>query len=748
MRHSYFNKIIIIIALPITLSIVLLTMYIFMNIINNDSSRAVLPGLGTYKDPYIIENEQDFELFAATLTDGSSPYIYSYVKLMSDLDFSEMEINIPYSADGIMFFGIFEGNGHTIKGLKVDNGENPCGLFPDLSGTVCNLHITESEFAGGKAGGICGLLRSTGKIYNCYSDAIVNGIKHSGGIAGDCYGRIENCVSREECAGIIEKNANVINCFDLEADNELLNDYIPNILENQGIYSWKEDLSFDSYVNTVHSLELVFGKGIAPNRYGAFFSIPERKYIFSLPGSMKRTSYRLLAKLSDGSMEQFSGGDVGEIVLKNGIEYEYQIIYTDNMSSLFVSFNREDGRKYLSYLKTNELKGSLVVTDEKGDISLKDYNILLSGRGNDSFRSDKPGYNLELKASKSIAGMEADKKYCLLPGYRDDSMFSYIYTRDLFKKMNFEYSPEYKMVNLYLDGEYCGVYMLTESVEISKAAFDLTDMGAATRNKNTGLLYTYLKIEEGGVGRDADRVYYNLPAESDDITGGYIVAINYNDYLQKRSRFRTNRNMMITIKSDQFLGYNQMNYIQNKWQRLEDAIISPDGYNDEGEYYADLIDMECFADQWLFYELVMEQSMDDSIYYYKDSDTIDPRFHAVWYWDAEHAFLSYKKAGKQHIKMKISDELKNGGDLKSGVQFFNALATHQDFVELLKKEWQLKYYPVLSDEEYYKQYETEYPEGVLIDDLCYGTDYREKVKYVKGVLEERLLFMNSVYGSN
>lgn len=749
MRYKGFKRLILILSLP---AVLILLLAVLFNLYNKGilyENRDTLPGSGSSRNPYLINNEQDYIKFSSTLANGSSPYIYSYIKLMSDLDFSDMEIDIPYSDEGVMFFGYFDGNGHTIKGLNIDKGENPSGLFPDLSGTVCNLRITDSSFRGYYAGGICGLLRITGKVYNCYSDVLAEGEKGSGLIAGDNYGRIENCASEGNTAGIDEKNSYCINCFSKQADYKKLNDYIPKILSNQGIYSWNSDLSFGEYTASVKALKIIYTKGSMPQNVGGFFSYPERKFIFSIPENLKSDSYTMMAVLSDGSSQRFEvSGDNEILQLSDGREIGYQIFYTKDVCSLFIEMKNEDGKRFLSYLKTNEIKAALSVTNEKGQVTLRNRGITLSGRGNDSFRTDKPGYNLEFDKAEMVAGMEADEKFCLLPGYRDDSMFSYIYTRDMFNLMQFEYAPKYKLVNVYMNEEFQGIYMLTENIDISKAAFDLTDMNVATRNKNKMPLYKYPRVEEDGRGRDARRVYYDLPVESDDVTGGYIVAINYNDYLQKRSRFRTARNMLITVKSDQFLGKNQIDYIQDRWQRYEDAVLSRDGYNSRGEYYADLIDMECFAKQWLFYDLVMEQSMDDSIYYYKDSDLKDSRFHAVWYWDAEHAFLTDKRSQKQHIKLEISEELENGGNLKSGIQLFNALAIHEDFQQKLKEQWQRVFYPILSDESIFDRYEQEYPMAVQIDDMCYGTDYRAKIAFVKNVLSKRVPYMNELYGDN
>ena len=111
------------------------------------------------------------------------------------LDKSETWTPIGSSSKN-MYNGTFDGQGHTISGLNVnETGSNEAGLFGDtaLSNTspvIKNLTIADSSFvtARGYAGGVAGY--GGGVFENCHTEAsvTVQGMKYAGGIIGSYKG--------------------------------------------------------------------------------------------------------------------------------------------------------------------------------------------------------------------------------------------------------------------------------------------------------------------------------------------------------------------------------------------------------------------------------------------------------------------------------------------------------------------------------------------------------------------------------
>ena len=107
------------------------------------------------------------------------------------------------------FTGVFDGNGHTISGLRMNVTQFPSGtgnsvsfgLFARVSGTVRNLtvagSITVNDSKYNYAGGIAAYLNETGLIENCTNQVKLNisgsYTQYVGGIAGLGFGTVRNC---------------------------------------------------------------------------------------------------------------------------------------------------------------------------------------------------------------------------------------------------------------------------------------------------------------------------------------------------------------------------------------------------------------------------------------------------------------------------------------------------------------------------------------------------------------------------
>lgn len=110
------------------------------------------------------------------------------------------------------FSGIFEGNGHTIKGLYIKTtAKSAAGIFAINSGTVRNLKLAQC-FVEGQAdvGCICGV--NNGTVENCsVSDGyVLTKEENAGGICGRNNGKISGCHNNgaKDNAEAVRCNAN------------------------------------------------------------------------------------------------------------------------------------------------------------------------------------------------------------------------------------------------------------------------------------------------------------------------------------------------------------------------------------------------------------------------------------------------------------------------------------------------------------------------------------------------------------
>ena len=103
----------------------------------------------------------------------------------------------PIGTSENAFAGIFDGQGHSISGLFInDKMQDNVGLFGATTSdaVIKNVAVVDSYISGGEnVGAICG--KSEGKIENCYSLSEVKGTENVNGIAGkvESGSTVENC---------------------------------------------------------------------------------------------------------------------------------------------------------------------------------------------------------------------------------------------------------------------------------------------------------------------------------------------------------------------------------------------------------------------------------------------------------------------------------------------------------------------------------------------------------------------------
>ena len=175
---------------------------------------AFTKGRGTKEEPWLIENAEQLAYLAQQVNNGTD-YKREHFRLVSDLDLRGNEWT-PIGTEGNLFWGGFDGDGHTITGMTITGKENSyVGLFGECrnftaassyikSVTVKGANISGKSFVGAIAGaganisdcysientiyasrcvgGVCGSL--IGKISGCYNSSSVSGISTAGGIMG------------------------------------------------------------------------------------------------------------------------------------------------------------------------------------------------------------------------------------------------------------------------------------------------------------------------------------------------------------------------------------------------------------------------------------------------------------------------------------------------------------------------------------------------------------------------------------
>lgn len=142
-----------------------------------------------------ISTKAELEVFRDSVNSGDA-YEGKTVTLTADIDLNGSEENpwTPIGTSSNQFQGAFDGGGHKITGLYInDSSSSAQGLFGCIGegGTVKNLGVDGSVTGDSSVGGVVGTNKGT--VENCYNTAAVTGDSTVGGVVGYSEGDVTNC---------------------------------------------------------------------------------------------------------------------------------------------------------------------------------------------------------------------------------------------------------------------------------------------------------------------------------------------------------------------------------------------------------------------------------------------------------------------------------------------------------------------------------------------------------------------------
>lgn len=138
--------------------------------------------------------------------EGSYTFKGITIKLTKDIELTQFWTPIGTS-DARAFEGQFEGNGHTVSGIEIqDPSSDNLGFFGYLKGTVNNLNLQGAiDGRTNNAGGMAAVMTETAIIENCAIYVDVTGKERVGGVAGMNHsGQIINCHNYGEIKGDVK----------------------------------------------------------------------------------------------------------------------------------------------------------------------------------------------------------------------------------------------------------------------------------------------------------------------------------------------------------------------------------------------------------------------------------------------------------------------------------------------------------------------------------------------------------------
>lgn len=322
----------------------------------------------------------------------------------------------------------------------------------------------------------------------------------------------------------------------------------------------------------------------------------------------------------------------------------FRVMQASPISTVYLtSSNSAQGRDWVDRDKKNITTGSMSMVSADGGSIYSGELKQIKARGNSTFTyADKKSYQIKLNTASDLLGnKEQVKTWVLLASYFDATQMHDKLMKDLATKLGLAYTASCNWVNLYYDGEYRGVYLLSEKNSVGAASVAITDMEEAYKAQNP----SYGDNMSTGLSQNAYGQQFQYTKglqEPANITGGYLIELNY-DKWDEVSGFKTRQGVAFNVKSPEWCGEAAMRYISEYYQDFEDAVYATDktgaytGYNaSTGKYFYDYVDMDSLVKVFLLQELALNcDGFISSVYFYKDADG---KMFAGPIWDQDMTF--------------------------------------------------------------------------------------------------------------
>ncbi|MBQ8642785.1 MAG: CotH kinase family protein [Clostridia bacterium] len=233
--------------------------------------------------------------------------------------------------------------------------------------------------------------------------------------------------------------------------------------------------------------------------------------------------------------------------------------------------------------KENYVPASLSLYGCKEKYVLEDAAAEIRGRGNNSWTYPKKSYKFKLAEKENLLGLASgrERTWCLLANQCDMSLQRNRVAFEFCRFMDgFDWSPACTPVEVYLNGEYAGVYLLTEEIRVSGDRVDIADENPDA--VDTGYLVEMSNYAEG----DA------------------VIQVNGRSYM-----------IHSDLSADRQIRKQQMAYIREYLAEAFDALVS--GSREKAEA---LIDLDSLLAAYLVEETIENlDSQWDSFYLHKDA---------------------------------------------------------------------------------------------------------------------------------
>lgn len=285
---------------------------------------------------------------------------------------------------------------------------------------------------------------------------------------------------------------------------------------------------------------------------------------------------------------------------------QIKFMQSANIATMYIDTDSGD-LNHIHENKGNEEPGIMALYTADGILDYHGRIAGMNGRGNATWSYEKKPYSVKLDAPANLLHMGEAEKWILLANARDESNLNNKIVYDFADKVGLSFSPDSEWIDLYINNQYRGLYLLCERNEIGESRVNLT---------------TQENIDNYVVSQEII---------------GRLQAAGY-PYVT------TAAEIGLRIHEPGNVTGLQMNEIALQFQAAERAIMALDGVDSQtGLHYTEIIDIDSWTRKYIVEEIFM--SIDTgfgSQYYYGSIGETDNKIYAGPVWDYDHALAEQK----------------------------------------------------------------------------------------------------------
>lgn len=306
------------------------------------------------------------------------------------------------------------------------------------------------------------------------------------------------------------------------------------------------------------------------------------------------------------------------------------------------------------------MPATISLTTKSGQYISGDYvgSGSIKGRGNLSWLNEKKPYSIRLNEKDSLLDMPASKKYAVISLCFDASMLrNYITYKAGSILTGIDYIPKCEFIDFYFNGEYKGIYLLTERVDVEPNKVQLHE---ATQYNIAGG-YLLEKDVDAKINKEED-IWFDAPYQANP----------HGD--------------LFTVRSPEVVSDEMLVYLESYMQKLHDVIMDV-----SDETYTQYVDVDSWIDFLIIQELTknIDGNLKTSCYMTKHANSDLMSMATIWDFDFAYGMATWGNEAECNDSWDCPNAMTTDGFMviNSSCPWYLALYARPEFCKQVKERY-------------------------------------------------------------